>query len=399
MTSLHWTLTLLILLGAMVDAQAQTCTNEYLQSVNQCLGLFIQAVSNSSYVAASSEYNTTITSQLLLVKIFCERSDYKQALICVLNGMKVCANAFSIPQELISKLKNYDESLINKMCGYLPALEQNLSCLNGLVSSTKLLACFMPAFAIPQDINGTSCRKLFAYAMCGLSEVQNTCPAIGQLYIDSLQLYADQSCSIEKCIADYGVCGGNFQRNMPPEAVQSRVGDLPALGHGIQYICGSGMSNVQCMMKGGLCGSFNDLMTIPLMFGIQLEPASYLVNHGCKDINILTSKLTCIDQQFASQEFQACFNKMLTTMSSVPSTTYDIVSCGIYQGTSNCMNSIVAKQCGQDAVDYYIKWSPALFRLAEGCGSWKVSSASSMEKITGLILIQLSFVLLFLLQN
>ncbi|KAK3585628.1 hypothetical protein CHS0354_004546 [Potamilus streckersoni] len=388
MTELLWACALFLLFGTG-DAQAQMCTPDYRETVNQCVYFLSTAINTASTGVVMES-----ASPLLFMRTICERPDYREALACAINGLKVCEKVIGYPEEVLLILRNIDEPFLNKLCGYMPVFEQNLPCLNGIINSSSVQECIRPTVNIKDP-----CRSNVVGVTCTFNEVQTTCPAISQLFLEVRQLDFEPSCPIGECITEYGVCGGNFQRNMPPEAVQRHAIDLPAFGHKIQYICGSGRYYVECMMKGGLCGSFNTLMTVPLMFGIEFEPASYLVNHGCKDINTLTSKLTCLEEQFASQEFQACFSENVYSMSSLSSTQYGVMSCGMYHGTTNCMNSIIAKQCGQDAVDYYIKWSPAVFRLTKGCGSWKVSSASSMEKITGLTLIQLSFVLLFLLKK
>ncbi|KAL3847300.1 hypothetical protein ACJMK2_018217 [Sinanodonta woodiana] len=186
---------------------------------------------------------------------------------------------------------------------------------------------------------------------------------------------------------------------MPQNAIPARPGDLVAYAYAIQYVCGLGKSYLECMMNGDHCKGFRYMMTIPQMFGIDFEPIRYLVKYGCKDIDILSSNISCMIDQIHTTAFRQCYLQMLYTAGSVPEKPYEIVSCEIYQGTSVCLNKVVPVPCGQEIADYFVRWSPAMFRLDKGCGSWMVSSASSIEKITTLILIQLSIALKFLLKD
>ncbi|KAK3585636.1 hypothetical protein CHS0354_004554 [Potamilus streckersoni] len=281
------------------------------------------------------------------------------------------------------------------MCGYVPALEQNLSCLNNLENSTTFIICLTPAYYGSQSGMESSCRYEFASAVCSMTDVETMCPDVIDAYQGALQVYPNPYCHIDLCLITYGNCGGKFRRDMPIEAVQSTAVDFVSYLHGIQYICGSGRSYVECMVNGSLCTNFNILMTFKDMFGIQLKPASYLVDQGCKDIDTLTSKFWCLNEQFASRIFEECISLVLAKSSSAPETPYDVMPCSVYHGITDCMNSIIAEKCGQEVVDYYVKWSPAVFLLVEGCDSWEASSASSMEKITTLMLIQLSIALQF----
>ncbi|KAK3585632.1 hypothetical protein CHS0354_004550 [Potamilus streckersoni] len=399
MTSLFWSFAFLLLLGTMGCSQAQTCSRDYLVNAIQCMLSYNEATACVSNVDASTGFNTSMTKPFMVVKTLCDSPKYRQAFLCVVNGIKVCGNIFAVPLATRLMLATYDESLINQMCGYLPALEQNLSCLNNLANSSTLSACVTPAYYGSQGGIDVSCRFILALSACALNEVATMCPDVSDAYRGSTLLYPTPYCRMDVCTAQYGECGGKFQRNMPQEAVQSKAGDFVAYNYGIQYICGSGKANVECMMKGSVCEGFLSVTTFTQMFGIELKPASYLVNYGCKDIDTLISNSSCLNEQFASDAFEACINQKLSTLTSIPVTQYDVVSCDIYKATSNCINSIIVKFCGQEIVDYFIKWSPAVFPLAEGCGSWKGSSASSMEKITTLMLIQLSIALYFLLKN
>ncbi|KAK3585633.1 hypothetical protein CHS0354_004551 [Potamilus streckersoni] len=393
---LHLTYVFLILLGTMDDAQAVTCDTEYLKGAKDCMVPFDEAVLN---IVTTSGFSTSITTKFLFMKVFCARPEYLQALICVTNAMRVCGKEFEVDQWIQSMLSKYDESIINQMCGDLPALEENLSCLNSLQNSTTLERCVKPTeYSIEVDTE-QSCRSTFASAVCALTEVEISCPVVSSAYRSALQLSPSRYCRIDSCTLQYGVCGGMFHNNMPLNAISVRPGDLIAYTYAIQYICGSGKSNIECMINGARCQGFRDVMTIPQIFGIELDPVSYLVKYGCKDINHLLSNMTCFIEQLRTSSFRTCYLQMLYTVGSVPEKQYEIVSCDIFKGTAGCINSIVPMKCGQEVADYFIKWSPAVFRLAEGCGFWKVSSASSMEKITTLMLIQLSIAFNFLLQN
>ncbi|KAK3585629.1 hypothetical protein CHS0354_004547 [Potamilus streckersoni] len=387
MTALLWACALYLLFGTG-DVEAQTCTSDYRENVYRCRLILLSAVNLSP-----TKVDEEIMLPLKFMRKICERQDYREALVCATNGLKVCGEDIDYPKELKFMLKNIDEPFVRRICDAMPVLEQNLPCLNGHVNSSTFRECIRPSFSHLHD-----CRSKMVAVVCAVSEVQTACPSIEKLLSEVMRADFDPSCPIDTCMYPLGSCGYKFLQNMPVKAIQAVANNFSAISYGINYTCGSGRPHVECMMKGVSCPGFNSVMSIPLMFGIQLEPAGYLVNYGCKDINILTSKLQCLDRQFESEAFLKCFVETLSTMGrdSFPSGPNDVMSCDLYQGVSNCTKRIIAKECGEGAVDYYNKWSPAVSPLAEGCGSWKFSSASSVEKITTLILLQLLMVFLFL---
>ncbi|KAL3847299.1 hypothetical protein ACJMK2_018216 [Sinanodonta woodiana] len=136
----------------------------------------------------------------------------------------------------------------------------------------------------------------------------------------------------------------------------------------LDYMCGSAKTDVICFLEGyENCPKFKmNVDKSGLITTFDLKPLKDLVMTGCKNINELGKHSQCMNEQFASTEFQKCEETASMTYPR-PNSPSEPMSCNLYNSMVTCLHDSVGECCDHGVAEYLAKWSSIFYKTNEDC--------------------------------